>query len=562
MSKIKINLKEQLLIISVVLAAVTLAVFWQVNGYDFAFDDEVYVIRNYHIQSGITMESITWAFRTRYADLWNPVLWLAFMVDYQMFDLNAGGYHMTNLVLHILSALLLFWLFHRMTGSVWKSAFVAAFFSLHPLHVESVAWISERKDVLSAFFWMLTLCFYVYFTEKPSLGRYLPVLFSFMLALMTKPMVVTLPVIMLLLDYWPLKRFALKKSNKLFWQVKEKAPLFALSILFVFITLYNPYAQQTYMKKFPLALRSENAAVSFIAYLEKTFWPRDLAAFYPFPAQIPLWQVICAVLLMAMMTAFVFSTVKRRPFLLVGWLLFAVSILPVIGIIPFGATYSMADRYHYLPSIGIAIMLAWGIPSLIKRRQIRKNILFPLGIICLSIMTFLSWKQCGYWENSMKLWKHALEVTTNNYLAHNNMGLVLSAQGNSNQAMDHYNQSLRIAPDYIYAYNNRGIAHGQQRQYRLAIEDFNSGLRIMPSFANAYNNRGYTYAELGQNKRAMDDYNKAIDLKPDYAEAYSNRGVAFLKQGETANGCFDARKACALGYCTTLISAQSIGLCR
>lgn len=556
-------MKEQLLIISVVLAAVILAVFWQVNGYDFAFDDEVYVIRNYHIQSGITLESMGWAFRTRYADLWNPVLWLSFMVDYQMFDLHAGGYHMTNLVLHILSALLLFWLFHRMTGSVWKSAFVAAFFGFHPLHVESVAWISERKDVLSAFFWMVTLCFYVYFTEKPCPGRYLPVLFSFMLALMTKPMVVTLPAVMLLLDYWPLKRFALKKSHNLFWQVKEKTPLFALSILFVFITLYNPSAQQTYMKKFPLALRFENAAISFIAYLEKTFWPRDLAAFYPFPSQIPLWHVICAALLMAVMTAFVFSTGKRRPFLLVGWLWYAITIVPVIGIMQISHyPYAMADRYHYLPSIGIAVMLAWGIPLLVKNGHNRKLFLYPPATIFIMMMIFLSWHQCKHWANNMHLWKHALQVTENNYVAHNNLGLALFAQGNSNQAVNHYNQSLQIAPDYVYAYNNRGIVNGQHHQYHLAIEDFNSALRIMPTLANAYNNRGYTYAALGQNKRAMDDYNKAIDLKPDYAEAYSNRGVAFFKQGETANGCFDAQKACTLGHCATLVSAKSIGLCR
>jgi Tfp pilus assembly protein PilF len=563
LNKINISSREQILIIYIVLATITLAVFWQVNQYDFVYDDVVYITENSHIKSGITLDGFRWAFSTRYADLWNPLLWLSFMADYQLFGLNAGSYHFTNLILHILSTLLLFWLFNRMTGAIWKSAFVAAFFALHPLHVESVAWIAERKDVLSAFFWMLTLCLYVYYTEKPIMRRYLLVLFSFVLALMSKPMVVTLPVVMILLDYWPLKRFESEKGNCVLWQLKEKMPFFILSAALVIVTFYTPNEEVRYIKGFPLSSRIANAPVAFMTYLERTFWPHDMAAFYPFPAQIPIWQVLGTSLLIIVITTVVVIMLKRMPFLFVGWIWYAVTILPVIGFIPVAFyPYAMADRYHYLPSIGIAVILAWGIPSLIKSEQTRKKILFPVGIIFLSIMAFLSWNQCEYWKNSFELWKHALEVTKNNCPAHNNFGLTLFAKGKIDEAINHYNKAILIEPDYVYAYNNRGIIYGERGQYKLAIEDFNNAIRIIPTFADAYGNLGFTYHKLGQYNHAIEDYSKAIRLKPDYVYAYMNRGIAYLKQGNKTLGCRDFQKACELANCKTLKSAKHIGICR
>ena len=381
LNKINISPEKQKLIIYIVLILVTLAVFWQVNQYDFVnLDDQVYVTENSHIQSGITLDGFRWAFSTRYADLWNPLTWLSLMFDYQLHGLNAGGYHLTNLILHLLSALLLFWLFNRMTGAIWRSAFVAALFALHPLHVESVAWISERKDVLSVFFWILTLCLYVYYTEKPVIKRYLLVVFSFVLALMSKPMVVTLPVIMIFLDYWPLERLQSQKATtnltnvmlvstnqsiqetkpeegalnenisppnkrnkrKLsetkiagiipLWQIWEKIPFFILSTILVIITLYNPNQQDTSLKAFSLISRLANAPVAFVTYLEKTFWPNNLAIFYPFPYQIPAWQVLGATILILVISAVVIAAAKRLPYLFVGWMWFAITILPVIGI--------------------------------------------------------------------------------------------------------------------------------------------------------------------------------------------------------------------------------------
>ena len=575
LNKINISPDRQKLIVYIILTVVTLAVFWQVNHYAFVnFDDQVYVTENTHIQSGITLDGFYWAFSTKYFGLWNPLVWLSLMFDYQLHGLNAGGYHLTNLILHVMSALLLFWLFNRMTGTIWRSAFVATLFALHPLHVESVAWIAERKDVLSAFFWMLTLCLYVYYTEKPVIRRYLLVLLCFACALMSKPMVITLPVVMILLDYWPLNRLHSrkivtnmpevlpvsinqgKKKNKLkkealkkntsptpvlkvsepriagiipIWQLKEKIPFFVLSIVMVIITLYSSEKPSEKLFSFPLVSRIANAPVAFVTYLEKVFWPHDMAVFYPFSDKLPVWQVLGAILIIFIISFVVILMVKRLPYLFVGWLWYSIILLPVIGIIQIGRyAYAMADRYTYLPSIGIAVMLSWGIPYLIKSEKIRKNILFPVGIMFLSIMAILSWKQCIYWKNSAALFSHALQVTKDNAVAYNNLGTALFAEGKIKEAIDHYNETIRLQPDYSEAYNSRGIAYAKSGKYQPAIKDFN----------------------------------EAISLQADYASAYHNRGLAYFAQGNNELGCFDAQKACELGNCKLLEIAKGQGVCR
>src|SRR5664280_2842256 len=645
LNKINISPDRQKLIVYLVLTVVTLAVFWQVNQYDFInFDDSAYITQNTHIQSGITPDGFFWAFSTRYFDLWNPLLWLSFMFDYQLHGLNAGGYHVTNLILHILSTLLLFWLFNRMTGAIWKSAFVAALFALHPLHVESVAWIAERKDVLSAFFWMLTLCLYVYYTEKPVIRRYLPVLLCFACALMSKPMVITLPIVMILLDYWPLDRLHSrkivtnmpdvipvstnkgKKKNKLekealkknisppdnqklsetkiagiipLWQLLEKIPFFILSAVLVIITLYNPNTPDMMnspdLKWFPFISRLANAPVAFVTYLEKTFWPHDMAIFYPFPSQIPAWQVIGAFLLILVISAAVIVMIKRLPYLFTGWMWFGITIAPVIGIIQvsISAPYAMADRYHYLPSIGLAVMMAWGVPDLLKKWNYRKEILLAssaLSILCLSI---IAWTQVGYWQNSITLFDHTLKVTDNNWLAYNNRGFAYNILGNYRQTIEDCDRAIEIKPDYAEAYYNRGVAYNGLGNYRQAIEDFSRAIEIKPDFADYYNNRGAAYVGLGNYKQAIDDYGRAIETKLGYAEAYYNRGAAYnglgnyrqaiedfsraieikpgytnaynnralvyLKQGDNISGCRDAQKACELGNCKLLEAAKGRG---
>ncbi|MEN6422861.1 MAG: tetratricopeptide repeat protein [Smithella sp.] len=624
-NKINISLKEKNLIVYVVLTIVTLAVFWQVNQFDFVnIDDGVYVTENSHLQSGLTLDGFRWAFTTTYAEFWHPLTWLSLMLDYQLFGLNAGGYHMTNLILHILSTLLLFWLFNRMTGALWPSAFVAAFFALHPLHVESVAWIAERKDVLSAFFWMLTLCLYVYYTEKPVISRYFLVLFFFACALMSKSIVVTLPVIMILLDYWPLKRFESKKGDLISWQLKEKIPFFALSAVFSLITIFA----QPSVKHLPLNSRIANGIVNFVIYLEKTFWPHDLAFFYPFPAGIPEWKVIGASLLIIVITVAVIKRLKRLPCLFVGWFWYAVTLSPVVGIMQVG-NHAMADRYTYLPLTGIGIIVAWGLPVFFQNRNTRKRIMLSSAIAFLTILTILSWKQCSYWKNDQKLFNHALGVTNGNFMAYNCLGIALVNEKKYEKALENCDQAISLRPDYANAYHCRGSAYYQLGQYEKALEDCNLAIRlqpddsksyyykgltyhqlnnfylaienynkaiqlqpdraefykargdsytylrqypmavkdysrailIKPDYADAYNNRGNIYYNFGQYQRAIEDYNRAILIKPDYADAYNNRGITYLDYGNKNLGCVDAQKACKLGNCKALSLTKKKGAC-
>jgi hypothetical protein len=571
LNKINISSQKQILIVYIVLIVVTLAVFMQVNQFDFInVDDPIYVTENIHIQSGITLDGLLWAFNitdARYC--WHPLTWLSLMFDFQLYGLNAGGYHVTNLILHSLSTLLLFWLFNRMTGAVWKSAFVAAFFALHPLRVQSVAFIAERKDVLSAFFWMLTLCLYVLYAEKPVIKRYLLVLFGFVCGLMSKPMVVTLPLVMILLDYWPLSRFRIgietQKGNVILWQLKEKLSFFILSAVISIITLYAQHNTSLgYTPPSSLGSRIAYTPVSFVSYLERTFWPHDLAAFYSLSDQLPAWQVIGAVLLTFVISIAVIVAVKRLPYLFVGWLWYAITILPVIGIIRIANTGNrvMADYFTYLPSIGIAIMLVWGIPLLFPREDIRKKILFPAGIAYMAILAVLTWQQCGYWKNSIVLVNHTLQVTKDNYLAHFIRGSTYFFFGQYQPAIEDLSEAIRLRPDSAQGYNNRGAAYYYLGQYRSALEDYNNAIRLWPNFVDAYFNRGTFYYSLGQFQLAIEDFNKAISLKSDYGQAYNNRGVAYLEQGNNELGCRDMQTACKLGDCKSLEEAKRRANCR
>ncbi|MRR15228.1 MAG: tetratricopeptide repeat protein [Deltaproteobacteria bacterium] len=565
----------QMLIIGLVLTAMTIAVFWQVTGFDFVnFDDRIYVTENLHIQSGISLNGFRWAFTTTYAQFWHPLTWLSLMVDYELFALNAGGYHLTNLLLHIMSTLLLFWLFRRMTGALWPSAFIAAFFALHPLHVESVAWIAERKDVLSGFFWMLTLCLYVYYTEKPTIRRYGLVLLSFTCGLMSKSMVVTLPVILILLDYWPLGRLQTRTirtgladgvtdsvnvkplktkagKNTLkkkitppddrkspqsmvagiipLWQLWEKIPFFVLSAVFSIITLYAQHKPPEAL--FPWTARLANASVSFVTYLAKLFWPHHLAVFYPFPDHLSPWQVAGAVLLICVVSTAVIILVKRFPFLLVGWLWYSVTLLPVIGIIQIG-DFAMADRYTYLPTIGISVMLAWGVPLLFPRVGLRRNILFPTGIIILAVWAVLSWQQCRYWKNSLDLFQHALQVTKDNRLARNSLGVALTEAGRHQEAIAHYQAAVDLNPYDDKARCNLGLALAADGKIAEAITHYRAALDFNPNNEIAHTNIGSALVRAGKNDEAADHYRTAIQLNPNYDHAHYNFANLLIKQGK------------------------------
>jgi hypothetical protein len=527
MKKGSSNASRQNLFVYIILTVVTLVVYGQVNQYDFIIEDYPHLAEGSYVQYGITLEGIRWAFSTTYYYLWQPLFWLSLMFDYHLYGFNAGGYHLTNLVLHIFGTLFLFRLLNRTTGDVWKSAFVAACFALHPLQVESVAWISQRKNVLCGFFWMLTLCLYVDYIEKPTMKHYLMVCFSFVLALMSKPMAVTLPVVMLLLDYWPLKRFETRTADFMVWQLREKAPFFILSIMVSLMTLYAQHYHPSDIHA-NFAPQISGPLFAFVTYLEKIFWPHDLAFCHPSSVTISLGQAWGNAALIVFITAVTLILRKPMPFLFVGWMWYGITLLPVIGIIHSKYVPFMFDHFTYLSSAGIFVALAWGIPFLFRRQAIRKKVLFPAAIMMLLILAVLTANQCGYWKNSVTLFQHTLKITQSNALAYHHLG---------------------------YIYDSMG-------QYPLAVHHYTEAIRLKPHHALFYNNRGVTFSKMGQYPSAMRDYNQAIQLNPDFAEAYINRGSAFLMHGHNDLGCSDAQRACDLGNCVLIETAQKNGYCR
>jgi len=592
--EIHLTAKEKLLVVSVVLAGITLAVYWQTSQFGFIrLDDPVYVVKNHRIQSGITLENIQWAFTTTYAEFWHPVTWLSLMLDYRLFGLQASAYHMNNLILHILSALLLLRLFYRMTGAIGKSAFIAAFFALHPIHVESVAWIAERKDVLSTFFGMFALCYYVDYAQNPNVKKYAVVFLFFILALMSKSSMLILPLIMILLDYWPLKRFEFQRpySNLLVWQIREKAFLFLLSAVFSLITI----SVQPSVSHFPPGLRMANAIVSFVVYLQKTFFPVDLAVFYPFPSFVPASKIIGASILIAAVTILAVKSARRLPFLFVGWSWYGLSILPFLGIVQVG-NHAMADRYMYFPLIGVGIALAWTIPCFFRSTSAGGKKLIALSAIFLALLAVLTWHDCGYWRGDKELFGHALKVAKDNYLAHICLGGVLEDEGRMQEAIDHCSEAIRLKPFYANSYNCRGSIYFRMGQYEKALQDCRQAIKVQPHYAESYyyegltfdrlkkyhqavasltqaialqphradfyNARGNAYFSLKESQAAFEDYERAIRLKPDYGEAFMNRAIIFFNRGNKAAGCADMYRACALGVCRGWQWAQEKGFCR
>jgi hypothetical protein len=398
------------LYVSLSLITLTLAVYFQVHNFDFVnFDDRETIIGNTHIRDGITLAGVAWAFTSAYAANWFPVTWISHMLDFQLFGLDSGWHHLTNVMIHVASTALLFALLRRMTRKLWESAFVSFVFALHPLHVESVAWVTERKDVLSAFFWILTIWLYLDYVDRPGPRRYLLALAAFCLGLMSKQMLVTLPFVLLLLDYWPLKR---QKTGSL---VIEKAPFLALSALVSLVT-YNVQRAAGTVTGFdfsPLATRAENAVISYVAYLGQFFWPTGLAVFYPYPPLLPAWQVVGSALILAAISALALL----RPYLAVGWFWYLGTLVPVIGLVQVGLQ-ARADRYTYVPMIGLSIMLAWGVSEIMARWP---GVRFPFQVVAVSVCLAwlaLSWTQVQYWQNSVALFDHAIASTKDNFIAH------------------------------------------------------------------------------------------------------------------------------------------------
>jgi len=517
------------------LVIITFAAFGGLLSSGFiTYDDEDYVTRNTNVQKGLNAQSVAWAFSTTTASNWHPLTWLSHMLDVQIFGLNAGRHHLTSLLLHALNAALLFLLLFRMTGALWRSAFVAALFALHPLHVESVAWIAERKDVLSALFWLLTTGAWLNYVKSKKAAGYGVMLMFYALGLMAKPMLVTLPFTLLLLDYWPLQRLALPlrwRSGALKGLLWEKAPLFAMSAASCVVTAMvqgNSGAVRT-MEEFPLSERCANAALAYISYLGKTFWPSSLAVFYPHShSGLFTWAALGSLLLLAGATVLALRLAKRAPYVSCGWFWYLGTLVPVIGLVQVGEQ-ALADRYTYLPLIGIFIAIAWGlaeIPRKVPRARVAVPAVAAASLVALFPVTRL---QTGYWADTGALFEHALAVTSGNYEAHNEIGVLRFNQGKTDEAIAHYEEAVRIDPEYGDAQNNLGFAFAQEGRTAEAIAHYQEAIRIDPDFAAAHINLGAELGALDRVPEAIGHFMEALRIKPDSAQAMNDLGLALVK---------------------------------
>jgi protein O-mannosyl-transferase len=524
--------------ISALLAIATLAVYAQVHSFDFInYDDPDYVTAGH---------SIGWALTSGAAANWLPLTRLSHLLDIQLFGADAGLHHMVNLFFHLCAVLLLFAFLSRATRAVWPSAFVAFVFALHPLHVESVAWVSERKDVLSACFFFLTLYLYVRYTEQRSTRRYLAVVCSFALGLLAKPMLVTLPFVLLLLDYWPLRRRP---------RVLEKLPFFALSTAAAVVT-YLVQQSSRAIKPFPLELRVENALISYVAYIGQLFWPNKLAVFYPYPHELSAW----AAALSGMALAVVSIVAVKRRYLLVGWLWYLGMLVPVIGFVQVGAQ-ARADRYTYLPYVGLAIMLAWGATEVVNHWPRTKRAVQALAIAACACCAVLTYIQLQYWKNSESLFEHALAVTRDNYVAHHNLGLAIAdSPGRLPEAIAHYRAALAIQPESVEARTDLGSALAKTGHFEEAIAEYRTALGIAPDCAICRSNLAVAQAQWaeelfqngvalqkgGQPQQAIEQFQAALQLAPDNAEIHNDLGVALGSCGRTADAVREFQAALRL----------------
>ena len=475
--------------VCLLLVASILVIYWPVGGYEFInYDDPQYVVENDQVRRGLTNEGAKWAFTSMHAANWHPMTWLSHMLDVQLYGMNAGAHHLTNAIFHILNTMVLFLLLHRTTGALWRSAMVAALFAVHPLHVESVAWVSERKDVLSAFFGFLTLLAYEEYVKRPGWVRYGAALLLFALGLMSKPMVVTLPFLMLVLDYWPLNRYEEEGGVRRFLLlVKEKLPFFALSAASCVVTMIAQKSGEAVasLEMYSFGVRLANALAAYVVYLGKMIWPMNLAVLYPHPGMRPMWQVFGAVLVIIGISTGAALWAKRRPWFAVGWLWYLGTLVPVIGLVQMGSQ-AMADRYAYIPLIGIYIVLAWGFHEALHRRS-KTGLALASMAVPLVLMLIASY-QVRCWENSVTLYTHTLRNTSKNFIVHNNLGLVLSALNEKDAAMDHLRKSIQLAPQYPQAHNNLGAALLEQGRCDEAIEHFKKALELDQTYQKAKNN--------------------------------------------------------------------------
>ncbi len=526
--------------ICLVLTLATAAVFWQVCTYDFVnLDDPIYIYQNPNIQAGITLKAVKWAFTSSYVYFWHPLTWLSHMLDWQLFGSNAGGHHITNLVFHIANTLLLFIVLKRMTGSLWPSAFVATLFALHPLHIQSVAWVYERKDVLSTFFWLLTMWAYVWYVNRPKIAGYLLVVVFLALGLMAKPMLVTLPFVLLLLDYWPLDRLNPKdektgSKRSLLYLLIEKVPLFAMVLASCIVTFINQkkIGAMSTIENLSLFVRLANASISYMQYIIKMIWPARLAVYYPHPMQnISILYVVISAVLLLVITILVFRFAKNHRYLATGWFWYLGTLLPVIGLVQVGSQ-AMADRYTYITLTGLFIIIAWGLPELLAKWRYRKIALSISAMLIVLVLAVYTYFQLGYWRNNQTLFQHALDVTENNYIAHFCIVAPLREQGRLDEAIYHCLQTLRIKPDATDAHIQLAYLLYQVGRLGEASEEYQKCLQIKPDDPNTLNILGTIVGQMGRFDEAVKYLTQAMRIDPNSADTHTNMGFALSCQGK------------------------------
>jgi tetratricopeptide (TPR) repeat protein len=520
------------------LIAIVIFIYAPVRQYQFVyFDDQVYVSQNPRVADGLTWQGLAWAFTTRESGNWFPLTWLSHMLDAQLYGVKAGPHHVTSVVLHAINTLLLFGLLLWMTGALWRSAFVAGLFGAHPLHVESVAWVAERKDVLSTMLWMLAVWAYVAYVRRPGLGRYLTVAGLFAMGLMAKPMLVTLPFVLLLLDFWPLGRVPqapLERRSAILRLLREKLPLLALSAassVATFVVQQRGGAMigtETALLRFRMA----NAVTSYTAYLGDVLWPARLAAFYPYPQMFPDLQVAGSIVLLIGLTALAIRAAGRYPYLSIGWLWYLGTLAPVIGLVQVGGQ-ARADRYTYVPVIGLFLIVAWGVPGLIAADwRYGRIALAAAGALSIAACALAARQQVQSWENDLTLWEHALKVTVGNFRAHSLLGKALAERGKLDEAAAHYSEALRIWPDYGEAAIDLAAALSKKGGTEQAIGFYTQALATKPGSADLHNALGNAFSDRGRLDDAIAQYSEALKLRPGYAEAHANWANVLYREGK------------------------------
>ncbi|MBI9084510.1 MAG: tetratricopeptide repeat protein [Desulfobacterales bacterium] len=577
------------------LVVLVFSAYWGVADHAFVnYDDPLYVTKNPHLIKGFSIDGILWAFSTLYANFWHPLTWLSYLFDFELFGMHPGGYLFTNLMLHLFSTLILFATLRRMTGALWRSGLVAALFALHPLNVESVAWVAERKNVLSTFFWMLTVWGYCRYAQQPGRGRFVLVLVFFVLGLMAKPMLVTLPFVLLLIDYWPLGRLSPFQASEgngrslagislvpFFSLAIEKLPFLLIAAVFSVIA----YVAQDVggalpsLETFPLPVRAANALVSYSVYLRKMVWPVDLTVFYPHPGMPPWGKVGGSMLVFVLVTFFSVKQVRSRPWFIVGWLWYLGTLVPVIGLVQIGS-FAMADRFAYIPLIGVFIMLGWNTAGESGGRWKQWGLVLCWAMV-LVVMAGMTRQQVRYWQNSTTLFRHALAVAGNHFVIHKYLGAALAEDGDPAAAAWHYREVLRLEPDNGGNHYNLGVVLAEKGDtvaavwhYREALRlkadkegeihsnlgallinqgalaeaaaHLHEAIRIDPSLKKAHNNLANLYARQGRLDLAVDSYRRALEIDPLMATACNNLGVALARQGKSEAAVVQFKRALKL----------------